>query len=182
VSLARRVVESPPSVRWHVARARNPLYRRTFRRFGDGTVIVRPHILRGVDRISIGSGCAVYDGVWLQAEGERAELMIGDRVYVGHDVHVHAIDPVRIGSGCVLADRVFVASTDHGRSDRHDAVGTGPIDIGDDVFLGQGAVVLGGVSIGAGATVGAGAVVTRDVRPGAVVAGVPARELPGQHG
>jgi acetyltransferase-like isoleucine patch superfamily enzyme len=41
--------------------------------------------------------------------------------------------------------------------------------------IGSGAVVLGGVRIGAGALVGAGAVVTRDVAPGEVVAGVPAR-------
>ena len=41
--------------------------------------------------------------------------------------------------------------------------------------IGSGAIVLGGVRIGAGALVGAGAVVTKDVAPGAVVAGVPAR-------
>ena len=45
--------------------------------------------------------------------------------------------------------------------------------------LGSGAVVLGGVRIGAGAIVGAGAVVTKDVRAAAVVAGSPARPLPG---
>jgi acetyltransferase-like isoleucine patch superfamily enzyme len=43
--------------------------------------------------------------------------------------------------------------------------------------IGSGAVVLGGVRIGAGAIVGAGAVVTKDVRPGDVVAGSPARSL-----
>jgi UDP-2-acetamido-3-amino-2,3-dideoxy-glucuronate N-acetyltransferase len=44
--------------------------------------------------------------------------------------------------------------------------------------IGSGATVLGGVRIGAGATVGAGAVVTKDVAPGAIVAGNPAHPLP----
>jgi acetyltransferase-like isoleucine patch superfamily enzyme len=43
--------------------------------------------------------------------------------------------------------------------------------------LGSGAVILGGVRIGEGALIGAGAVVTRDVAPGEVVAGSPARAL-----
>lgn len=177
MSLARRVVESAPSVRWHLARTRGPLYRHAFAAFGPGSVIVRPRILRGTDRIRIGAGCALHDGTWLQAEGADGRIDLGDRVYLGHDVHVHAIDPVRIGDDVVLADGVFVASTDHGRSDPSLVHGTGPIDIGDRVFVGQRAVVLGGVRIGAGATVGAGAVVTRDVPPGATVAGVPAREV-----
>jgi acetyltransferase-like isoleucine patch superfamily enzyme len=177
--LARRLVEAAPSVRWHAARIRNPVYRLAFASVGPRTVIVRPRILRGVARITIGADCAIHDGAWIQAEGEHGAVDIGDRVYLGHDVHVHSIDPVRIGSGCVLADRVFIASTDHARDDRHAAVGTGAIEIGDDVFLGQGAVVLGGVTIGSGATVGAGAVVTRSVPAGTTVVGVPARELPG---
>lgn len=51
------------------------------------------------------------------------------------------------------------------------------ITIEDDVWLGAGCTVLGGVTIGKGAVVGAGAVVTRDVEPLCVVAGVPARVL-----
>lgn len=51
------------------------------------------------------------------------------------------------------------------------------IRIGADVWLGTGAIVVGGVTIGDGAVVGAGAVVTRDVQPYRIVAGVPAREI-----
>jgi phosphonate metabolism protein (transferase hexapeptide repeat family) len=49
--------------------------------------------------------------------------------------------------------------------------------IGNDVWMGHGAVVLPGIAIGHGAVVGAGAVVTKDVAPYAIVAGVPARFL-----
>jgi phosphonate metabolism protein (transferase hexapeptide repeat family) len=51
------------------------------------------------------------------------------------------------------------------------------VEIGNDVWIGHGAIVLPGVSIGDGAVVAAGAVVTRSVAPYAIVAGVPARPL-----
>jgi phosphonate metabolism protein (transferase hexapeptide repeat family) len=52
-----------------------------------------------------------------------------------------------------------------------------PVTIGDDVWIGHGAIVLPGRTIGTGAVVAAGAVVTRDVAPYAIVAGVPARPI-----
>jgi acetyltransferase-like isoleucine patch superfamily enzyme len=56
-----------------------------------------------------------------------------------------------------------------------DATDTGPTVIGNDVYIGVGAIVLSGVSIGDGAVVGAGAVVGKSVPPYAVVVGNPAR-------
>ena len=53
----------------------------------------------------------------------------------------------------------------------------GKIDIRDNVFVGYGAIILPGVTIGPNALVAAGAVVRRDVAPGDVVGGVPARSL-----
>ena len=52
-----------------------------------------------------------------------------------------------------------------------------PVVIGDDVWVGGGAIILPGVTIGEGSTVAAGAVVTRDVEPFTLVAGNPARLL-----
>lgn len=165
------------SVRWHRGALVTALvHRRAFGTLGEGSVIVAPRMLQGVEAIRIGRGVVVRDGGWLAAE-RGGTLAVGDRCYLGHDVHLHAIDPVRIGSGCVIADGALITSTDHDRVDRHAVHGTGPVTIGDDVFIGQRAVVLGGITIGDGATVAAGAVVTRDVPAGAVVGGIPARPL-----
>jgi acetyltransferase-like isoleucine patch superfamily enzyme len=180
VNLARRLTEAGPGLRWQLARPRTLLlYRRAFAHIGDGTVIVAPRVLRGVDRISIGDGCAVYSGAWLACEEPTGSITIGDGSYLGHDVHVHSIDPITIGRGCVLADGAHITTSDHDRDDRLATHGTGATVIGDHAFIGQRAVVLGGITIGAGATVGAHAVVTRDVPAGAVVGGVPARVIGG---
>ncbi|WP_370894803.1 DapH/DapD/GlmU-related protein [Janibacter sp. GXQ6167] len=176
--ITREVVEAPPSVRWHLGRLRTRfVYRRAFGHLGERSVIVRPLLLRGVDRIDIGRDVAIFAGAWLQVEGGRGPLHIGDSTYIGHGAHIHADAPLTIGARCVLADGVFIATTDHQRSDRAHSSATGPVEIGDDVFLGQRAIVLGGVRIGSGATIGAGSVVTKDVPAGSVVAGVPARSL-----
>ena len=50
-------------------------------------------------------------------------------------------------------------------------------NIGNDVWIGCGAIILSGVTIGDGAIIGAGAVVTKDVEPYTIVAGVPAKVL-----
>lgn len=98
-----------------------------------------------------------------------ARITIGNRTAIGPGVHLvtasHPIDPL---------ERTIPYPADREMPFR--AVGYAePIVIGDDVWIGAGAIVLPGVTIGSGAVIGAGSVVTRSIPPNAVAYGNPCR-------
>ncbi len=82
---------------------------------------------------------------------------------------------ITIGNNVRFAPRVQLIAHDGSLRESTGRVKIGLIDIGDDVFIGNGAIVLLGVTIGCNSVVGAGSVVTKDVPPNSVVAGNPAR-------
>lgn len=113
---------------------------------------------------------------------ERAS--IGDHTYIGPEAHFACDGGLRVGRGVMIGPQVFIQTSTHRWEgpdleavpyDHH--ITSGPVVIGDHVWLGARVVVLPGVNIGDGAVVGAGSVVTADVEPCAVVAGNPARIL-----
>ncbi|MEU4207242.1 acyltransferase [Rothia terrae] len=175
--IARTLIEKIPSARWRLAEViSKTLYAKAFSNFGQGSVIVAPLKLGGLDRISIGQNVAVFEGVWLEAE-PAGSISIGTKTYIGHRAHIHAIGNVVIEENVMITDGVTISSGSHD-SQNHDKIQTtGDIHIGRNVFVGEKATVLGGVTIGDNAVIGAGAVVTKDVPAGATVGGVPARVL-----
>lgn len=115
---------------------------------------------------------------WPVAVYAPERLEVGDQVQIGE----HCV--LRANGGLTIGDRVLVAANVVITTRAHPVVpprfgveADAPIAIGDEVWIGAGAVVLPGVSIGEGSVVAAGAVVTADVPPGVVVGGVPARVL-----
>lgn len=82
---------------------------------------------------------------------------------------------VRLASCALIAHDGVIAMLNRAYDVKLDSVG--PIDIRDNVFIGYGAIVLPNVRIGPNAVVAAGAVVTRNVDPGTIVAGSPAKPI-----
>ena len=85
---------------------------------------------------------------------------------------------ISIGEGSLIGHQVSIATINH---DMHPAkrasMSFRPVTIGKDVWIGDHASILPGVTIGDGAVIAAGAVVTKDVPPRTVVGGVPARVI-----
>ena len=109
-----------------------------------------------------------------------SHISIGARTFVNYGCVLLDVAPIRIGAACQLATRVQLLTATHPVDPEPRRLGwesAEPIEIGDNVWLGGGAVVCPGVTIGEDTVVGAGAVVTRDLPAGVVAAGVPARVL-----
>src|SRR5918992_1540290 len=90
------------------------------------------------------------------------------------------VAPIRIGAACQIATGVQLLTPTHPidpEARRQGWEAAEPITIGDNVWLGGGAIVCPGVTIGEDTGVGAGAVVTRDLPAGVVAVGAPARVL-----
>lgn len=130
--------------------------------------------------VRIGKSCGVYNGSFFDL-GPRGEVTIGDfSALVG--VIFATNGRVRIGNYCFLAHEVIIAdeyaATPTSARDAPATLEEAPFEsvtLGDDVWVGAGAVLLKGARIGNGAIVGTGTVVDFEVAPLTIVAGNPAR-------
>jgi maltose O-acetyltransferase len=126
---------------------------------------------------------SVGQGVFVEAPFHCAygfNITLGDRVYLNAGCMILDSARVRIGSATMLGPGVQIYCAEHHREVARRSAGleiARPVEIGADVWVGGGAILLAGTRIGDGAIIGAGAVVTKDVAPGITVAGNPARPL-----
>ncbi len=126
---------------------------------GEGTEIRPPFHVDYGSHLSIGARCFANFGF---VALDVAAISIGDDVQIGP--HVQLLTPTH-------------PVAPEPRRQKWEAAA--PITIGDNVWLGGGAIVLAGVSIGDNTVVGAGAVVTRDLPADVVAVGNPARVVRG---
>ena len=153
---AKQLCQQLNALRADQHKARKPLYQALFGQVGKA--YIEPHFFCDYgSNIFLGENfyanhnCVILD---------VAEVRIGDRGMLGPNVQIfattHPLDPVERASG-----KEFCAA----------------ISIGDDCWIGGGAIILAGVSIGAGSVIGAGSLVNKDVPPGVVAAGNPCRVI-----
>jgi maltose O-acetyltransferase len=107
-------------------------------------------------------------------------LTIGARTFVNFGLVALDVAPITIGDDCQIGPNVQLLTAYHPTEPeprRAKLEAAAPIAIGDNVWLGGGAIVLPGVTIGDDSVIGAGAVVTEDIPAGVVAVGNPARVI-----
>ena len=108
-------------------------------------------------------------------------ISLGDNVYLNAGCVILDTAPVNIGARTMFGPHVQLYCPQHHKDRAKRTQGleqARPITIGEEVWIGGGAIILSGVTIGDGAIVGAGSVVTRDVPADTTVVGNPAHPLP----
>ncbi|MEW5248173.1 acyltransferase [Microbulbifer sp. 2201CG32-9] len=111
--------------------------------------------------------------------GGEACITIGDYVLISPGVRISAGQSIIIGNACMIAANVYISDSDwHGLYNRTRPFRcTLPVTLGNNVWIGDSAIICKGVKIGDNSVVGAGAVVTHEVPANTVVAGNPARPV-----
>lgn len=153
--------------------------------------------LLGLNHIRLGRDFHARDFLWLEAVvgyGERGagdrfepQLVVGHSARLSDNVHIACLNRVTIGDDLLCGSRILISDHAHGAygaeagSDpavapaQRPLASGGSVVIGNNVWLGDGVVVLAGAEIGDGAVIGANSVVTGRIPAQTIAIGAPAR-------
>lgn len=109
-----------------------------------------------------------------------SNIFLGESFYANHNCVILDGAAVRIGDRVMFGPAVQVYATTHPLNAVERASGSelcAAITIGDDCWIGGGAIILAGVTIGAGTVIGAGSLVNKDIPAGVVAAGNPCKVI-----
>lgn len=168
------------------------LSQRYARRLGNPTMFVCGDITTlGEKYIHIGDNCRIERGCVITAWDRTPDgktftpsIQIGEGCSFGEYNHISATNKIIIGNHLLTGRWVTIVDNNHGDTAyetlqqipvMRPVVSKGPVVIGNNVWIGDKATILSGVTIGDGAIVAANSVVTKDVPAYSVVAGNPAR-------
>ena len=105
-------------------------------------------------------------------------ITLGKSVFINEGCCFQDQGGIEIGDNVLIGQQVVIATLNHDLApDKRANMIPAPVKIGNSVWIGAHATILGGVTIGDNAVVAAGAVVTKDVPANTVVGGVPAKTI-----
>ena len=130
-------------------------------------------VLDGSGGLTIGSHCSISAGVQIYSHDTVQWAVSGGKA-------AYERAPTAIGSRCYIGPGVQILTADHPRDPQERRSGqecAHPITIGENVWIGAGALILPGVTIGDGCVIGAGSLVLSDIPAGSKAVGSPCRVI-----
>ncbi len=161
-----------------------------FKETGDFFLIQYPLYINGGKNISIGNNFNCDQRLRLEAwdlylgQIFSPEITIGNNVSIQKDCHIGGINKIIIGDNVLIASKVYISDHSHGEITKDELLiapikrklfSKGPVIIENNVWLGEGVIILPNVTVGENSIIGANSVVSKSVPKNCVAAGNPAR-------
>lgn len=163
-----------------------------FKNLGTSAHVAHPYYIYGQWNIEVGKYFVAGPDFWMEAidyygnQKFTPSIKIGDNFSAQRNCHIGAIDSITIGDGVLLGSNILITDHAHGDTSKEQnslapgsrpLITKGSVVIGNNVWIGDNAIILPNVKLGDGCIVGAGAVVTKSFPAGSVIGGNPARLL-----
>lgn len=158
------------------------VFKAFFGHVGNFTYIGKPIFIEGRKKIRIGNRVRIFPGIRLEAIGE-GKIIIGDNTAIEQNVHITSMDStLAIGSNSTILGNVCITNIDHGYKEIGKSVLAqqhiiSKTEIGDNCFIGYGAVIQAGTILGKQCIVGANAVVRGKFSDYSVIVGAPGKTV-----
>lgn len=163
-------------------------FKRKLKHSGKNIYICNKNLFEGLNNVSIGNNFTSKDGLWMATynnfgnKSYNPEIIIGSDVHLSRNCHIGAINKIVISDNVLIGSNVLINDHSHGNSNDFSACramlpleSKGGIFIGENTWICDNAIILGGVNIGKNCIIGANSVVTKSFGDGVMIAGNPAK-------
>lgn len=161
-------------------------YKFFFKNIGKNSIIIKPLLLINTKFIDIQDNVFIRDNVRIEVvqTGNSPEVIIGSNTNIEQNVHITCHSKIVIGNNVSIAPNVAITDINHSYEYDKDTSFANRISatysevlIGNNTFIGFGAVILPNVKIGDHVVIGANSVVTKDVPDNGIAIGAPAHVI-----
>lgn len=159
---------------------RGLMYKPFFGKFGFPSYIGKPIFINNFNKIFIAKRVRIFPHARIEVIGKNASIVFEENISVGQNLHTISGRDLTIGKNTTISGNVFITNIDHEYQEIDKHILNQPYiiketKIGENCFLGYGAIIQAGTILGKQCIVGANAVVRGHFQDYSVIVGIPAR-------